>query len=268
MFRQTALQNVRAVARHVLEEVSALKIRIKFTKIGPVKYVGHLDMLRYFQKLVRRAGIDICYSSGFNPHQKMSFAAPLGVGMAGEGEYVDIEVHTTMSSDNAVKALNLASVEGIEIKSYRKLPEDAINAMSSVAAADYFIKYREGYEPDFSLSEAFEHFLSKKVIEIEKETKKSTALLDIRPLIYEYQYGCDTNFLSIPEHKNGIFLKLATGSVNNLKPDLVFLAFYHFLEKDMPEFALDITRTEVYGTVQNEKEVRFVPLEHFGENIV
>ena len=61
-----------------------MKIRIKFAKIGPVKYVGHLDMLRYFQKLMRRAGIDITYSEGFNPHQKMSFAAPLGVGVAGQ----------------------------------------------------------------------------------------------------------------------------------------------------------------------------------------
>ena len=245
-----------------------MKIRIKFTKMGSVKYVGHLDMLRYFQKLIRRAGIDICYSGGFNPHQKMSFAAPLGVGMAGEGEYVDIEVHTSMSSKEAVEALNRASVEGIEIKSYRKLPEDALNAMSSVAAADYFVKCREGYEQDFSFSEAFERFMSEKVIEIEKETKKSTMLLDIRPLMYQYQYGCDTDFLSLPEHKNGIFLRLAAGSVNNLKPSLVFLAFSHFLEMEIPEFALDITRIEVYGTVLEEKVFKFVPLEDFGENIV
>lgn len=98
-----------------------MKIRIKFAKIGPVKYVGHLDMLRYFQKLMRRAGIDITYSEGFNPHQKMSFAAPLGVGVAGQGEYVDIEANTTFSSEESVKRLNDASVEGIYVKSYRLL---------------------------------------------------------------------------------------------------------------------------------------------------
>lgn len=245
-----------------------MKIRIKFTKSGPVKYVGHLDMLRYFQKLVRRAGIDICYSGGFNPHQKMSFAAPLGVGMAGQGEYVDIEVHQTMCSEQAVQALNQASVEGIEIKSFRLLPEGTVNAMSSVAAADYFVKYRDGYEPEFALCEEFERFMSEQVIEVEKETKKSTAVLDIKPLIYEYRYGCDTDFLSLPEDKNGIFLKLAAGSVNNLKPDLVFLAFYQFLKRDMPEFALEITRTEVYGAKEAGEKTEFIPLEAYGEDIV
>jgi len=248
--------------------VSVLKIRIKFTKTGPVKYVGHLDMLRYFQKLVRRAEIDICYSGGFSPHQKMSFAAPLGVGMAGQGEYVDIEVHSAMYSGQAIQALNAASVEGVEIKSFKRLPDNALNAMSSVAAADYFVKYRDGYEPDFSFSEEFERFMSKQVIEIQKETKKGTSILDIRPLIYEYQYACDKDFLSLPENKNGIFLRLATGSVNNLKPGLVLLAFYHFLKRDMPEFALDITRTEVYGTKESGGKTEFVPLDDFGENIV
>lgn len=256
------------MARHVLEEVSALKIRIKFAKTGPVKYVGHLDMLRYFQKLIRRAEIDICYSGGFNPHQKMSFAAPLGVGMAGEGEYVDIEVHTSTSSIQAIQALNAASVEGIEIKSFKKLPDNSLNAMSSVAAADYFVKYRDGYEPDFSLYKEFERFLCEKVIKIEKETKKSSTILDIKPLIYEYHYSCDKDFLSLPENKNGIVLKLAAGSVNNLKPSLVFAAFYHFMEKKLPEFALDITRIEVYGTVTSGEKIKFVALDNFGENIV
>ena len=162
-----------------------MKIRIKFAKIGPVKYVGHLDMLRYFQKLMRRAGIDITYSEGFNPHQKMSFAAPLGVGVAGQGEYVDIEANTTFSSEESVKRLNDASVEGIYVKSYRLLPDGTGNAMSSVAAADYFTAYTEGREPDFDLKEKFAEFMRQDTIVIEKETKKSTALVDIRPMIYE-----------------------------------------------------------------------------------
>ena len=51
-----------------------MKIRIKFKKYGPMKFIGHLDVMRYFQKAMRRAGVDICYSGGFSPHQIMSFA--------------------------------------------------------------------------------------------------------------------------------------------------------------------------------------------------
>ena len=69
-----------------------MKIRIKFRKYGNMKFIGHLDVMRYFQKAIRRADVGIRYSEGFSPHQIMSFAAPLGVGITSEGEYLDIEV--------------------------------------------------------------------------------------------------------------------------------------------------------------------------------
>ena len=76
-----------------------MKIRIKFSKQGHMKFIGHLDTMRYFQKVMRRANVDICYSEGFSPHQKMSFAAPLGVGIVSNGEYFDIEVNSTDRND-------------------------------------------------------------------------------------------------------------------------------------------------------------------------
>ena len=54
-----------------------MKIRIKFRKYGALKFVGHLDMMRYFQKALKRAGIDMKYSEGFNPHMKISFSSAL-----------------------------------------------------------------------------------------------------------------------------------------------------------------------------------------------
>ena len=64
-----------------------MNIRIKFRKYGAMKFISHLDVMRYFQKAMRRAGIDICFSEGFSPHMIMSFAAPLGVGLTSGGEY-------------------------------------------------------------------------------------------------------------------------------------------------------------------------------------
>ena len=56
-----------------------MKVRIKFSKEGPVKFVGHLDTMRYFQKAIRRANLPVAFSGGYSPHMIMSFAAPLGV---------------------------------------------------------------------------------------------------------------------------------------------------------------------------------------------
>lgn len=130
-----------------------MKIRIKFRKYGVMKFIGHLDMMRYFQKAMRRAEIDIAYSEGFSPHQIMSFAAPLGVGITSDGEYLDIEVHSTRSSIESVKALNDTMVEGVEIVSYRMLPEHAKTAMSIVAAADYNVFYKNKGNCPFTLDE-------------------------------------------------------------------------------------------------------------------
>ena len=156
-----------------------MKIRIKFSKQGAMKFIGHLDTMRYFQKAMRRADVDIRYSEGFSPHQIMSFAAPLGVGLTGSGEYLDIEVLSTDSSAGMVKRLNDTMVEGVEVLSYRKLPDDAENAMSIVAACDYTIVLRDDYENGLSMTpEEFYNgildFIENGNLNIVKKTKKGT----------------------------------------------------------------------------------------------
>ena len=69
-----------------------MKIRIRFMKRGTMQYVGHLDLMRLFQKVFRRSGFDVAYSNGFNPHQQMSFASPLGLGLTSIGEYLDVSL--------------------------------------------------------------------------------------------------------------------------------------------------------------------------------
>ncbi|MFQ9934375.1 MAG: TIGR03936 family radical SAM-associated protein [Lachnospiraceae bacterium] len=233
-----------------------MKIRIKFAKRGVLKFVGHLDIMRYFQKLIRRSGIDISYSEGFNPHQKMSFAQPLGVGMLSEGEYVDIEVNTTYSSKEAIKRLNDANVPGIEILSYKLLDDNAGNAMASVAAADYEIIFRDGYKPEgFNFYEKFtEFFNNSPEVNVIKETKKSVSRLNIKPYIYNYSGTSDT-----------LKIRLSTGSAVNIKPELVMDAFYRYMELPLPDFTFIYTRLEVYG---NDSCNNLIPLMDFGKDIL
>ena len=109
-----------------------MKIRMKFSKQGPLKFIGHLDIMRYFQKVMRRADVDIRYSEGFSPHQIMSFASPLGVGILSNGEYVDIEVNSTKDSKTMIEQINRENAEGFCVLSYRKLDDSVKNAMSQV----------------------------------------------------------------------------------------------------------------------------------------
>lgn len=244
-----------------MEEVSALKIRIKFSKYGNMKFIGHLDTMRYFQKAMRRANIDIAYSTGFSPHQIMSFAAPLGVGIISDGEYLDIEVHSTKSTLESVQALNEAMVEGYHVEDYRLLPDDAKTAMSIVTCADYTLSYREGYELHRSLDElrqaVHEFYEVPEVISIVKKTKKSEKIIDLKQLVYDFQ-------VVERDCKPAFYLKVSTGSTDNIKPELVMEHFYAYLGLELSEFAFITHRHDVYT---GSKEAGFLALNDMGEVI-
>lgn len=233
-----------------------MKLRIKFSKQGPVKFVGHLDIMRYFQKAMRRADIDIKYSEGFSPHQVMSFAAPLGVGLTSNGEYMDIEVNSMTDCQTLMDQLNGTMAEGIKVTDCRLLDDKAKNAMSLVAAADYTLTFREGKEPEDveAFFKGLLEFISQEQILTIKKTKKGEREVDLKASIHE---------LSV---KDGIiFMKVSAGSADNLKPELVMERYYQWRGQECPEFAFHIQREEVYGNTGDEENPVLVPLGLIGE---
>lgn len=243
-----------AAAPHPSKEVFVLNIRIKFQKYGVMKFIGHLDMMRYFQKAIRRAGIDIAYSGGYSPHQIMSFAAPLGVGVTSDGEYFDIEVNSSRSSLKSLDALNQVMVEGVSILEYRRLPDTARSSMSLVAAADYIVYVKPGYEPDVhSLQELSQqvqqYYEMQPEILITKQTKKSQLEMNLKGLIYEMN-GLNLKDFTLrdgPLPEYGLFLKVSTGSSDNVKPELVLEDFCKFCGIAYNPLKYQVHRLEVYA---------------------
>lgn len=237
-----------------------MKIRIKFRKYGIMKFIGHLDLMRYFQKAMRRADIDICYSSGFSPHMIMSFASPLGVGLTSDGEYLDIEIGNELSSQAAVQRLNAVMTEGVEVLSFRRIPEDkASNAMSLVAAADYEVRFRDPSILPENPEKLWEAFLGQAAVTVVKKTKKGERELDLKPLIYQAEWRRGEDGAPC------VFLRLSSGSADNVKPELVLEAFAAYAGFALPEFALLIHRKDLYAAAGAAKEPRFVSLEDLGE---
>lgn len=241
-----------------MEEVFALKVRIKFTKTGAMKFVGHLDTMRYFQKAVRRAELPAAFSGGYSPHMIMSFAAPLGVGTTSLGEYFDIELTETVPTKEIEKRLNAVMAEGVTVSSARKVEDGkASTAMALVAAADYLVAFRPGREPVCpSWREQLSDFLAQKELLVTKKTKRSEKTVDIRPYIYRMEL-----------QENGVFMQLASASSNYTKPELVMDTFLHFLGEEAQPFAYMIERREVYANTGDEAAPHFVPLEALGEEV-
>lgn len=230
-----------------------MKLRIKFTKHGPVKFIGHLDIMRYFQKANRRAQLDVKYTGGYSPHQVMSFAAPLGVGLESNGEYMDIEVNSLTSCEDVRDRLNKAGVPGIRIVSVKVLPESAGNAMASVAAASYTIRFREGCEPPFDVDCAIKKLLSQEQIPVIKETKKGVREVDLRKGIYEMR-TCE----------NSIYLMVDASSCGNIKPQQVIRALYEQNGCSLDDFGLLITREETYTVDATSEKTEWIPLDCVG----
>ena len=234
-----------------------MKVRVKFEKTGAMKFIGHLDIMRYFQKALRRANIPVAFSGGFSPHMIMSFAAPLGVGVTSSGEYFDMELTESMPSAQMEQRLNETMAEGMRVISVREIPDNKANAcMSLVAAADYSIEFREGKAPAGDWKEKLQEFYHQKEITILRKTKRSEQETDIRPWIYQLEVRGDK-----------VWMQLSQGSVQNLKPELVMEAFMNYLGQELEPFALLIHREEVYADKGTEDNRKLVSLEDLGSVI-
>lgn len=235
-----------------------MKIRIRFCKDGAMKFIGHLDMMRYFQKVFRRSNIDIQYSQGFSPHQLISFASPLGVGLTSTGEYMDIFVGESDDSKTMIERINAEMVEGTWITSFKQILDETknSNAMSLIAAADYTVAFREGMLPDGLTQEGVDRFLCQSEIIVTKKTKKSVAETDIRPMIHSLRF-----------EDRKLVMQVACGSAANLKPELLISALYRFLGLPEPdEFSLLIHRDDMYALSEDGKS--FVSLDDLGVDLV
>ena len=231
-----------------------MKVRIKFSKQGALKFIGHLDVMRYFQKLNRRAGLDLTYTKGFSPHQEMSFAAPLGLGLTSDGEYADIEFESLPgSSEDLVRRMNAVSVPELQIRDAVLLPDDAKNAMSLLAGADYVLSFREGYEPEDpeAFLQALAAYLSQESIPVTKKTKTGTQDVDLKKQIHLYRQ----------EEGNKLFFQVDSGSRSNLKPEFIMECFMNAQGKEYKPMMFEVNRTEMYGEVDGELK----PLLAYGE---
>lgn len=242
-----------------------MKTRMRFVKTGSVKFIGHLDCMRFFQKAIRRAKLDVAYSQGYSPHQLMSFASPLGVGITSDGEYLDVEFSSLpdMSMAELAEYLNRFMTDEIFVTEIEIMPEGFKNSMSLLRAADYMIVEKEAgiFPEDYEIK--WQEFISREEIPVLKKTKKSEKEVDIKPYILQNAFSMDTfaqktgeNYGKLHCQYDGrsIFLQLTSGSETNIKPELVMDAFFNHVGIECPPYALQVHRLQMYFNPVPEKK--------------
>ncbi len=209
-------------------------------------FIGHLDLLKLFQRSIRKAKLPIGYSWGYNPHQLITFALPLPLGMAGSGEIADIQLTRRMDTDEIKAALNGSLPHGISVLCVMEIEAGALGCAAAVAWGDYCVTLDKKYD-DFE--ETVNNVLEKKEIYIERTVKKKTKTVDIRPLIRSIHVD---NSGDVTEFNCNI----ATGSQGNLKPD-VLIEYIFSLMGEVP----DLLKTDILrGTLYTEEEGVLLPL--------
>jgi hypothetical protein len=222
----------------------------------------------------------------------MSFAQALGLGYFSEGEYMEVALDDSASLDEAVKALNATLPEGIRMTGGWRMPEDFPTLMASVTAARWLVEFEESV--DETLIGKFSSLLVRENIEVEKEGKNGTSVVDIRPGIYSIaktippiacghppfiRGGGDCGSIQPsenPQERNppyegggrelaagglftGIELLLAAGSKFNIRPELVVKAAL-----GSADAAKAVTRRELYST-GNERHMPLYKLFDTGD---
>lgn len=148
------------------------KLINKYTKTGNLKYISHLDVLRFIQRAVKRAGINAKYSEGFNPHMKTSFGFPLSLGTESIGEYFEIELNEEVEPNEFAKQLNAVMPKEMQIiKSDVATDEQSI--MSRCAYAQYIITIESESLNADTLNNLLSEILEGVTITREKKNKKN-----------------------------------------------------------------------------------------------
>ena len=181
------------------------KIRLCFSKMDTLRFIGHLDFLRIFQQAIRRSGLPIAYSQGFNPHQIISFALPLPLGMISVNDYADITLTTKVSANEIVDNINAVAPQGLHIQAAYAVKGAAAAAATTVA--DYALKTSMLQD---KLQEAVSKLLKAETLIIPKKTKSGIKNTDIRPDIFTIDLTAE-----------GLKMRLSAGSGRFLNPLLV-----------------------------------------------
>ena len=203
------------------------RVRLRFSKVGPMRFLGHLEMLNLFIRAVRRAGIPIRFSQGFHPHPKFSFATALSVGVESIAEYLDMEIASGYSAARVQEGLNAVLPEGMEILESAEIPLRSESLSTIMDRVRYRVSLPSGLINGLPL--LVERFLALDEFVHRREKQGKTIEIDLRNELYELQAADNVLEMVIGRGKPLEFVTAITGltgtELNGLKIEKLEVIF-------------------------------------------
>ena len=199
------------------------RYRVEYGKSGPARYISHLDLVRAFERAMRRAGLPLAFSRGFNPHPLISPGPPLPVGMEGERECLDVELVEELAPEEVQRRLSRELPAGLAVKSVRRVPAGAPALMAAVGRASYRVEMplaeKAGEE---EVRRCLQLLLEKQEVSVTRRREgREEKTVNIRPGIYRLCGRVEGGVLCLE-------MTLAVGDRLNVRPQEVINALAAF----------------------------------------
>lgn len=209
-----------------------MKYWLRYSKVGSLRFVGHLDMLQTWERILRRARVPLVFTQGFSPRPVLSLAAPLPVGLISQAEYLELE--TSAEVPNLLPLVVGALPQNMQAIGVTTVPDGTKSLMGLIRYADYTVQNLGDLERE-RLAKLLVSFLAEESVLKEVRRKGGSKTIDIRPLVR----------LASLENEQ-LKLRLAVGSVANLRVEDLLDYF------TLSTSALCISRQELYLEIASE----------------
>lgn len=191
---------------------STYRYRLTFSKHGRVKYVAHLDTVIVWTRALRRAGIPLAYSQGFNPQAKIQMAASLPLGYVSAAEIMDIYLKEEMAAQEIVTKVNATLPQGFHLRAGEMVDLKSPTLQSKLIKADYRVTVETTLSAE-TIQARIQALLAQDQVMRTRIRRKREEVYDLRPLLHHL------DLVSPLEKDAHLTMKVAAGPHGNLRPD-------------------------------------------------
>lgn len=226
-----------------------MKILCKFTKLGYLKFISHLDLVDLFQRTLFQNKVDVKFSEGFNPHPRMSIAYPLPLGIESNSEYMEIYLNSRIDLKDFLIKMNERLPAGIKIIEAMYDDDESIsNKVKSVVYAFKLLNTFFDKNKDVDIAKELDKINSMDIVEIERKRKKGKRRIFVKENAKEYLKRLELK-------DDAIYAYIKMSENGSLKPALIFDILNNYTNINMYELDIDLERIGLYQDEDGLKEI-------------
>jgi len=184
------------------------RLIITYGKFDALKYTSNLDTAKIWERVLRRAGLPLLYSQGFNTRPRIQLAAALPLGITSECELIDISLKERIALDGLAERLLAVSPHGLRIYQIEEASPHMPSLESMVRSAEYRIHFLDDIDPA-QVQQAIDTMLNTGSIIKVVQGKRRKSVYDLRPLIYDLHL----------DDRGDLIAHVAVGKGGNIRPD-------------------------------------------------